>query len=77
MKKRKGTDVMGEDAFKNSRVMAKNYVRIEEGAELYSLGMDTFRRLAEEGGAIYKIGKIVLVNTELFEKNLENYRIWG
>ena len=53
----------------------KRFVRADEGAELYSLGMTTFRKLAEEAGAVYKVNKRVLVNTVEFEENLQKYRM--
>ena len=33
----------------------KKFVRYQEGAELYSMGLHTFEELAKEAGAIYKI----------------------
>ena len=57
------------------KVMYKKYVSLNEGAELYSLGMTTFRKLAEEAGAVYKVNKRVLVNTVEFEENLQKYRM--
>ena len=55
--------------------MYKKYVSLTEGMELYSIGMATFRKLAEEAGAVYKINKRVLVNTVEFEENLQKYRM--
>ena len=40
----------------------KKFVRYQEGAELYSMGLHTFEELAKEAGAIYKIRRVVLVN---------------
>lgn len=53
---------------------AKKFVRYQEGAERYSLGLSKFQALAKEAGAIYKIDKVVLVNTEIFENYLESFR---
>ena len=53
----------------------KKYVSLTEGMELYSIGMATFRKLAEEAGAAYKVNKRVLVNTVEFEENLQKYRM--
>ena len=53
----------------------KRFVRYTEGAELYSMGRTKFIELAKESGAIYKINSMVLVNTEVFERYLELYRI--
>lgn len=57
------------------KVMYKKYVSLTEGMELYSIGMATFRKLAEEAGDVYKINKRVLVNTVEFEENLQKYRM--
>lgn len=51
----------------------KKFVRYDEGAMLYSLGTNTFKNIAREAGAIYRVGKIVLVNTEIVDEYLENY----
>ena len=34
----------------------KRFVRYQEGAELYSMGLHTFEQLAKEAGAIYTSG---------------------
>lgn len=54
--------------------MAKRFVRYQEGAELYSLGLTKFQELAKEANAVYKIDKVALVNCEIFEKYLETFR---
>lgn len=52
----------------------KKFVRYEEGAAMFSLGVHTFEQIAKDAKAIYKIGRIVLVNTEIVEEYLENFR---
>lgn len=52
----------------------KRFVRYQEGANLYSMGLHTFQQLSKEAGAVYKIRGIALVNTEVFEDFLENFR---
>lgn len=52
----------------------KKFVRYNEGADLYSMGLHTFQQLSKEAGAVYKIRGIALVNTEVFEDSLENFR---
>lgn len=52
----------------------KKFVRYEEGAKLYSMGLHTFQDLAKEAGAIYHVKRIVLVNTELIDQFLETFR---
>ena len=56
------------------RYLEKKFVRYQEGAEKYSLGLTKFQALAKEAKAVYKIDKVVLVNCEIFEKYLETFR---
>lgn len=51
------------------------YIRYKEGAERYSLGLNKFMEMAREAGAVYKIDKVALVNTEVFEQYLETFRL--
>ena len=52
-------------------LFAKKFVRYEEGAKKYSMGLSKFQNMAREAKATYKV---VLVNCELFEKFLETFR---
>ena len=58
-----------------TKKLAKKFVRYQEGAELYSMGLHTFEELAREAGAIYKIRRVVLVNLEIFEEYLDTFRM--
>ena len=49
----------------------KKFVRYKEGAEMYSMCQSKFERMAKDAKATYKLDKLVLVNTELFEKYLD------
>ena len=53
----------------------KRFVRYKTGAELYDMIQSSFEDLAEEAGAKYKIGKMVLVNCDIFEEYLEIFRM--
>ena len=53
----------------------KRFVRYDEGAIMYSMCQSTFEEWAKEAKATYKLGKLVLVNTEIFEKYLELHRV--
>lgn len=57
------------------KITDKKYVRYNEGAARYSLGLHTFQELAKEADAIYRVRKVVLVNTEIFEEYLETMRV--
>lgn len=53
----------------------KKFVRYKEGAELYSMGITNFQKIAKEAKAIYKVGNIVLVNTNILDDYLEMYKL--
>ena len=63
--------------FPNTRILkkVKKFVRYKEGAEMYSMCQSKFERMAREAKATYKLDKLVLVNTELFEKYLETFHV--
>lgn len=60
--------------YSETKDVMKKYVNATEGSIIYSLGKTRFMTLAKEAGAIYKVGNSALVNTELFEQFLEQYR---
>ena len=53
----------------------KKFVRYQEGAEKYSMGLTKFTALAKEAKTVYKIDKVTLVNCEIFERYLESFSI--
>ena len=57
------------------RVDVKKFVRYKEGAKLYSMSQSKFEDLAKDAGAVYKLNKLVLVNTVIFEEYLETFRL--
>ena len=68
--KRKELENM-DNLFTNGK---KKFVKYEEGAAMFSMGIHSFMDLAKEAKAVYRIRWIVLVNTEIIEDYLENYR---
>lgn len=42
---------------------------------MYSMGISKFQELAKESGAVYKVKQMCLVNTEIFDKYLESFRV--
>ena len=52
----------------------RRFLRMQEAATHYGMGLTSFRKLAYEANAVYRIRKIVLVNLDLFEKYLEEFR---
>lgn len=61
-----------ESLFTNGK---KKFVKYEEGAAMYSMGIHAFTELAKEAKAIYRIRRIVLVNTEIIDEYIENFRV--
>ncbi len=62
-------------SLRNTNQSRKKFVRYKEGAEAYSMCQSKFERMAREAKAIYKLDKLVLVNTEIFERYLETFRV--
>jgi hypothetical protein len=60
---------------KEKRKNMEKFVRYSEGAKMYSMGLTKFQQLAKDAKACYKIGQMVLVNTEILDKYLETFRI--
>ena len=56
------------------QVGRKKFVRYEEGAMLYSMGVHTFQQLAKDARAVYHVKRIVLVNWDLIDEYLEAFR---
>ena len=52
------------------------FVRYKEGAALYSMCQTKFERLAKDANAIYKVDKLVLVNTDILDDYLETFHIF-
>lgn len=51
------------------------FIRYADGAKMYHIGISKFQQLAKDAKACYKIGQTVLVNTEILDKYLEQFRI--
>ena len=59
---------------KQVRDRRKKFVRYDEGAQLYSMGLHTFQNLAKDAKAVYRVKRIVLVNLDIFDEYLEAFR---
>lgn len=55
---------------KKSDVNGQTYIR-PQGQTRYPLARDALRRLAEQAGAVRKIGKVVFFNTTLIDEFIE------
>lgn len=61
--------------YKEAVERKKKFIRYKEGSEIYSIGITKFQEIAKSAGAIYKINQMVLVNTEILDNYLEQYKI--
>lgn len=52
----------------------KKFVSLKEGAAIYSVGLHTFRELAEDAHAVYKVKRRVLVNLEKMDEFMEIFQ---
>ena len=53
----------------------RKFVRYKDGAELYSLGIQNFMKIAKEAGAVRKIRGTVLVNTEKLDEYIDSFEV--
>lgn len=51
-----------------------SFITYNMGSEYYGMSVKVFTRLAREAGAVYKIGKMVRVNREIFEAYLRKHQ---
>lgn len=57
-------------------IMKHEFITYYQGADYYGLGLKMFTRLAHEAGAVYKIGKKVLIRRTIFDEYLrQQYHI--
>lgn len=65
-----------EEQKKDLKNTDRKFIRYREGAELYGMSESSFQRLAREARATYKLNKTVLVNREILERYLEQFRVY-
>lgn len=51
-------------------MLKRDFTTYYQGADYYGLGLKVFTRMAREAGAVYKIGKKVLIRRSIFEEYL-------
>ena len=54
--------------------MEHDFITYKMACEYYGLGLKPVTRLSHEAGAVYKIGKKVLIRRDLFEAYLREQR---
>lgn len=56
-------------------MLKRDFITYYQGADYYGLGLKVFTRMAHEAGAVYKIGKKVLIRRTIFDEYLrQKYR---
>ena len=53
----------------------KRWVRYQEGADLYSVGLHTFQKIAKDAKACYSVGGIILIDTVKLDKYIEMFEM--
>lgn len=64
---------LSEEA-RSAKLPGKKYVKCSEGAALYSMGRAAFMDMAKDAGAVYRYGRSVWVNLEIFEAYFQRCR---
>ncbi len=59
----------------DSKDLRIQFFRPDEGMRIYHIGRGVIMDLAEEAGALYKVGRSCIIDKELFEKNLQKYKV--
>lgn len=76
MKERKINSILREKILAlDSERLRMEYFRPDEGMKVYHMGRGLIMDLAVEADALYKIGRSCVINKELFDKNLEKYKV--
>ncbi len=55
---------------KDIEMQKHDFITLYQGADYYGLGLKSFTRMAREAGAVYKIGKKVLIRRTIFDEYL-------
>lgn len=72
--------------YSDTKEIMRKYVNATEGSIIYSMGKTHLMALVKDAGALYKVGNLALINTEVFEKFLEQFHepsrpmpkhVWG
>ena len=57
-----------------SRKLRKKYLRYKEAEIVYSIQHKKLLELADDAGALYRIDGYVLINRDIFDEYLEQFR---
>ncbi len=68
------SEILDQKLEEKNNLFLKRFVRYEEGAKRYSMSPHSFMRYANDAGAVCRVNRISLVDTEIFESYLETFR---
>ena len=68
---------MEQLVYKDKRDQKQKYMRVKEATKIYPMSRTKLMEEAFKCGALYEVGKLKLINTEIFEEYLESCRIPG
>lgn len=53
----------------------RKYIRYEDGCEMYGMSLAKFKQVAREADAVYKVGRLVLINPDKIDQYIESCRV--
>ena len=59
---------------RHMKIRQSKYMRYREARAYYCLGMNTIQRLAKEAGETIRIGRVVMIDTEIMDKYIDSFR---
>ena len=70
----KKKQIIGQTIIPEKIPMSKRrFVRLQQGANMYNMGLCSFRNLARDANATYRVKKIVLVDLDQVDDYLEAF----
>ena len=60
---------------KNDISNYKKFIRYDEGTEIYGIGLTKLKEIARKANATYKINRLVLINMDILDNYLNEYRM--
>ena len=60
--------------YSDTKEVFKKIVNAAEGQAVYGISRSHIMEMAKKAGAVYKVGNTALINTEIFEAYLEQFK---
>lgn len=61
-------------SYSDTKEVFKKFVNAAEGQAVYGISRSHIMEMAKKAGAVYKVGNTALINTEIFEAYLEQFK---